>query len=287
MPCSKPANMFTTLGGGMPVHYDRHKPPHHYGTKGQPASFAVEKSFENQLDAAMNELWTKCPLGKADIILSAGAFVCKSGQHGKGLAFDLDGIWWGSRLVLTKDYHADARAYLGIEAILRKHVGTVLNYEYNAAHHDHWHLDAGTKPGFDSGSRSRVLFLQMALRKLFGQSVRVDGQFGDETRKAVRAVFAALGLASAAEMDTDNEVDKVLAEHWSAFLDGAAKEGLAALAPAGRAPVVTPSPLQLLATLHDMLEDELSEHPARKSIERAIENFADHPDIAAVLASSQ
>jgi hypothetical protein len=100
-------------------------------------------------------------------------------------------------------------------------------------------------------------------------------------------VFAALGLATAADMGTDTDVDKGLAKHWSAFLDAAAKEGLAALAPADRAPVVTPSPLQLLATLHDMLEDELSEHPARKSIERAIENFADHPNIAAVLASAQ
>ncbi|WP_295434967.1 hypothetical protein [uncultured Thiodictyon sp.] len=286
MACSRPANTFKTLGGGVPVHYDREPPLFPLGSKGKPASFAVESSFENQLDATMTELWKKCPLGKADIILSAGAFVCKSGQHGQGLAFDLDGIWWGSRLVLAKQYHSDSRAYLGIEAILRKHVGTVLNFEYNAAHQDHWHLDPGTSPGFDSGSRSRVLYLQMALRKLFAQPVKVDGLFSDETRKGVHAVFAALGLATAAEMDTDSKVDKALAKHWMAFLDAAATEGLAALAPTALARAVAPTPLQLLATLHDTLEDELPEHPARKTIERAIENFADHPDIAAVLASS-
>lgn len=109
---------------------------------------------------------------------------------------------------------------------------------------------------------------------------------GDNTRNAVCDVFIAIGLAAAAAMNTNSKVEKELAKHWSAFLDAAAKEGLAALAPVVAGPVVNPTLLQLLAILHEMVEDELSEHPARKSIERAIENFADHPDIAVVLASS-
>ena len=286
MPCKRPTNSFTALGGGVPVHYDRLDPPFHYGSEGKLATFAVEKSFENLLDDALAEVWTKCPLGKANIILSAGSFVCKSGQHGKGRAFDLDGIWWGDRLLLTKNYRLDARAYLGVEAILRKHVGTVLNFEYNDAHQDHWHLDSGTNPGFRANSRSRVLFLQMALSKLFGKPVKVDGRIGDETRGGVRDVLHDLGLATAAQLSTDGKTDSKLARNWKAFLDAAAKEGLAALAPLGTgsgAPSAEPDPLQLLARLHDLLEDELLTHPARKTIERAIENFVEHPDINAVL----
>lgn len=287
MACTKPANTFKTLGGGVPVHYDRMDQPFHYGSKGKQFTLAAEKSLENLLDDAFAELWTKCPLGKADIILTAGAFVCKSGQHGKGKAFDCDGIWWGDRLLLTKNYPKDAQAYLGVEAILRKHIGTVLNFEYNASHQDHWHLDTGSSPGFSPSSRSRVLFLQMALSKLFGRRVSVDGGIGDETRDAVRDVLEDLRLATAAEMSTDNKTDNALTRHWMAFLDAAADKGLAALAPPGTAagaPAADPDPLQLLARLHEMLDDELVDHPARKDIERAVENFAEHPDIAAVLA---
>ncbi|SDX38031.1 hypothetical protein [Thiocapsa roseopersicina] len=290
MACTKPNNTFKTLGGGVPVHYDRMNPPFHYGSKGKQFTLAAEKSLENLLDAAFAELWQKCPLGKADIILTAGAFVCKSGQHGKGRAFDCDGIWWGDRLLLTKNYRADSQAYLGVEAILRKHIGTVLNFEYNRSHEDHWHLDTGTKPGFSASSKSRVLFLQMALGKLFGRRVDVDGRVGDETRGAVRDVLEALGLATAAEMSTDNKTDKELARNWMAFLDAAAERGLATLAPPGAgagAPPTEPDPLQLLARLHDLLKDELEDHPARKEIERAVENFAEHPEIDAVLARFQ
>jgi hypothetical protein len=287
MACTKPSNTFKTLGGHVPVHYDRLDPPFHYGSKGKQFTLAGTKSLENTLDDAFAELWDKCPLGKADIILTAGAFVCRSGQHGKGNAFDCDGIWWGDRLLLTKNYRSDAQAYLGVEAVLRKHIGTVLNFEYNASHEDHWHLDTGTKPGFSASSKSRVLFLQMALGKLFDRRVGVDGDIGDETRGAVRDVLEELGLATAAEMSTAHKTDNQLAQHWMAFLDAAAEKGLAALAPAdadGGGTTADADPLQLLERLHDMLSDELAEHPSRKQIERAVENFADHPEIAAVLA---
>jgi hypothetical protein len=103
----------------------------------------------------------------------------------------------------------------------------------------------------------------------------------------VREVFQGLGLATAAELSTDNKTDRELARKWMAFLDAAAEKGLAQLAPPGTgtgAPSGEPDPLQLLARLHELLKDELLAHPARKTIERAIENFADHPAIAAVLA---
>lgn len=291
---SRPDNSFKTLGGGVPVHYDRQPPAFPYGSKGTPVTLHATQSFENTLDEALAELWRKCPLGKADIILTAGAFVCKRGQHSKGNAFDLDGIWWGDRLVLTKNYPNDSQAYLGIEAVLRKHIGTVLNFHYNSSHEDHWHVDTGSSPGFSTGSDSRVKFLQMALGKLFdrrgpdGRELAVDGDYGRNTRAAARQVLLELGLATAAEMNTDSKTDAELTRHWMALLDAAAAKGLAALSPpsAGGGVSETPEAVELLARIFDLLDEQLQDHPARKEIERAVQNLADHPDIAPVLADA-
>ena len=157
----RPDDSFTKLVG-VPVHYDR-RSARDYGTRGAPARFFVTAEFHGILEAFFAELWTICLSGKAEVITSAGAWVDKpNSQHATGEAFDLDGIFWGNKSFVTLNYPKDKKFYLGVEAVLRKHLGTVLDYHYNASHRDHFHIDIGSDVGFRRVT-SNTLFLQAAL----------------------------------------------------------------------------------------------------------------------------
>jgi hypothetical protein len=232
------------------------------------------------MDNCFAELWKKCPLGKADIICTAGAWVNRSSMHGQGRAFDLDAIWWGDRLVLANNYPNDKVAYLGIESVLRKHFGTVLNYRYNGAHQCHWHFDDGTDIGFRT-RRTVVLYLQMTLNEVFKVSERlvVDGDYGDNTRDGVRQALEACGLVNATEVSSNSKLDQALKDHWMKFLDEAAKRGLAVLKPAGE----EESASDLLERLYGVINEELGNSAARKTIETALTTFVSHPTIEKAL----
>jgi hypothetical protein len=90
----RPTHIFEKLAG-VPVHYDRSAPPFGYGTRGRPAKFHSELTFVMKLEQCLQELWEVCPLHQAQVMTSAGAWVDKPGFHGRGRAFDLDGIFWG------------------------------------------------------------------------------------------------------------------------------------------------------------------------------------------------
>jgi hypothetical protein len=49
--------------------------------------------FETTLELCFQELWDLCPLGPAEVMKSADAWVDKSGVHGQDRALDLDGIF--------------------------------------------------------------------------------------------------------------------------------------------------------------------------------------------------
>jgi hypothetical protein len=280
-PMSRPNNSFTTLGGNVPVHYDRHPAPYGLGSRGKPATWYCTDAFEKKMDNCFAELWKKCPLDKADIICTAGAWVNRSSMHGQGRAFDLDAIWWGDRLVLANNYPNDKVAYLGIESVLRKHFGTVLNYKYNDAHQDHWHFDDGTSVGFRT-QKSVVLYLQMTLNEIFKVNERlvVDGAYGDNTRGGVRQALEDCGLVNATEVSSNSKLDQALKDKWMAFLDEAAKRGLAVLKPTGGE---EESASDLLERLYDMINEEIGDSAARKTIEAALTTFTSHPTIESAL----
>jgi Extensin-like protein C-terminus len=193
----QPTNSFRTLGGGVPVHYDRLPSPHHYGSRGQPFTFHCKADFETLLDNAFRDIWLYTRLGKAEVITSAGAYVNKPGQHGNGRALDIDGIFWSNKTFVT--LHAgwqgqDRNFYFGIEAVLRLHFGVVLDYEYNAPHRDHFHIDDSQGLGFRKQSRSKVRSLQGMLNHVWGNNVHEDGVWGDQTAEAVSEVLAVAGL---------------------------------------------------------------------------------------------
>lgn len=205
---ARPDNFFAEIAG-VPVHYDRFPPPCNYGTRGAPHKFFAADEFIKKLNDCFEELWRVCPCGRAQVITSAGAYVDKPGWHGKGMAFDLGGIFWKTKDFLGLNYSEDTKFYLGVNSILLKHFGTVLNYNYDRSHRDHFHIqDDGYRPGFRDVT-SILVFLQPVLNTLFDEDVRVDGSnYDSNTREAVRRVLDRLGIYGHID---DQEV-------WLAFL---------------------------------------------------------------------
>ena len=205
---------FSSLDG-VPVNYAR-EPVAPYGTRGRPHTFNCTSGFLQKVEACFEELFRVSPLGRAEIITSAGTLVDKPGFHGLGRAFDLDALFWSERDFITLRFSTDQKFYLGVEAVLRKHFGTVLNYLYNSDHHDHLHVDDGTEVGFVRSSTSRVFFVQAALTHVLGVPVGIDGAYGPETGGGLRTAFVRLGLSG----------DITTRDVWLEFLTRITREAL-------------------------------------------------------------
>lgn len=193
--------------GGAATHYARN-----IGSglrnPGKKTSFRAESAFKGKLDAMFNELWKNCALGRADIVVTAGAFVdrnvagsTKKSAHAQGRAFDIDGIIWRAtdkrpeKVWYAIDFDKDAPFYWGVGGILNRHMKHVLHARYNAAHHDHYHIQDTLAPKFATGSKAQVKFLQAALTHVHATPVTIDGGFGAGTRSATAAVLARLNIA--------------------------------------------------------------------------------------------
>lgn len=177
---------------GVPIYYAR-QPVAPYGTKGKgPRKVRLEKNFHLELAACLTDLWITHPWGKPEALVSGGCYVEKAGRHGEGRAIDIDAIWWAAAPqfpLVTKSALKYPVLYLGVEAILRKHLGMVLNFWYNQAHEDHWHCDNGTPLGFRSSSRNQILFIQAALTYVHKHILDIDGVLGNKTRDAFAAAI--------------------------------------------------------------------------------------------------
>lgn len=189
---------------GVPIFYAR-QPVAHYGTKGKgPRTVRLDANFKKQLEVCLMHLWSACPLGKPTELVSGGCYVEKAGRHGEGRAIDIDAIWWNDKSLITKKAEAQPMLYLGVESVLRLHLGMVLDFWYNQAHEDHWHCDNGTPLGWRK-SRNQVLFVQAALKFVHEQSIGsadIDGIMGKDTMTAFANVMP------------DNDIKK----SWDSFL---------------------------------------------------------------------
>lgn len=194
---------------GVALHYAR-APVARYGTIGKPRQSRLHPAFLRAIEYCLLEVWDTIPWGRPEALVSGGCYVEKAGRHGEGRAIDIDAIWWPEGPLITLNALENPILYLGVEAILRKHFGTVLDYFYNRAHQDHWHVDDGSPVAWFESSRSRALFAQAALVHVHGKSIDIDGWVGSQTRGAMQDV---LGLASASEID----------QKWVHFLDTTAR----------------------------------------------------------------
>src|SRR5918996_1587969 len=180
---------------GKPLLYDR-STPSHYGVGGIAYRPLVNPDFAAGCEACFVELVDKLDK-KAGLqvtkILSGGVNRAGTGAsfHHKNRAFDFDGLLFddGSNWV-ANSFPARPQLYLGIEAVLRKHFGTVLSYDYNKAHQDHFHFDNGTAVGFKQAAKSHVIFLQNVVAFAYGSRIGRDGVWGPETESAVKALRA-------------------------------------------------------------------------------------------------
>lgn len=179
---------FTSIAG-VPLRYDRLASAP-YGSRGIPYDFKGQQSLVAALTKACDELWARLPQGKPDLLLSAGAYVDKAGQHAKGIAFDFDGFWHGDQVWVTTDYPQDRKFYCGVQACLMRQFGVVLNYHFNERHRDHFHIDLSEPLGWRAGGKSCVLCAQTILRDVWGTGVAIDGSYGAQSK----AAFAAIGI---------------------------------------------------------------------------------------------
>lgn len=217
---AQPANYFKTLAG-VPVLYDRLK-PEHYGKTGIPYQFHCTAATQATLEGLITELFARTVphFGPVSAILSAGAWVKKSGQHGLGKAFDLDAILWQRIHFVALQQPQHKELYLAVEALCHKHFGVVLDYHYDADHRDHLHVDISRAVKFRE-TKSVTAFLQEAMNTFYGQHLIVDGEYGDDTETALDEVLALLGIAN---VNT--------AARWKQFLDVVCEEAISRVAAA-------------------------------------------------------
>ncbi|ELB2875803.1 MULTISPECIES: extensin family protein [Vibrio] len=181
----------------VPVHYDRYdeQSGFGYGSRGKPFKPRATPRMIRTLEDCFKEIFSlTSSLGSPEIITSAGAWVNKPGYHGRGEAFDLDGIFWSSAELIAIEYPIKPHLYLALESKLRKYFGTVLSYSYDARHNDHFHMDLGSNVRFEKMSKSRVFYLQNTLFYIHGYQLGLDGVWGPETQSITNEVLSELGI---------------------------------------------------------------------------------------------
>ena len=205
---------------GKPLLYDR-SAPGHYGRTGISFRPFVNPAFAQSCETCFSELVTRLDQSaglRTDRILSGGVGRAGTGTsfHHKNRAFDLDALLFDDDSNwVANTFPQRPQLYLGIEAVLRKHFGTILSYDYNQAHEDHFHFDNGTALGFKSAAKSHVIFVQNVLALVYGRAISRDGLWGPETEGALRTLRTQLGIGAVTTL-----------ANWIALLDAIADEAM-------------------------------------------------------------
>lgn len=187
---------YATLGG-VALHYDRFSRDQ-YGTEGIPFRPLIETSFAEGLAEAFKAISKlfKPKLGALEIAVSGG--VGREGVgaslHHQNRAFDLDGLIFEKAHFVAGDFPDEPHFYLAVEAVLRRHFGLVLAYDYNPAHEDHLHIDDSRTPGFRRDARSHTIFVQNLLTYVYDVPVLRDGVWGPQTEAVHRDLREELGV---------------------------------------------------------------------------------------------
>lgn len=246
---------------GIPLHYSRDQ---HYGVRGRNINFASTQRLKDVLDRCFRTLSEESPFGQPDIVVTAGLYVNKPGFHGRGLAIDVDAIYWQDRTLVSVLYPFDQVHYLAVESVFRQYFGTVLNYLYDPAHEDHWHMDLGTRADFYTDSPSRVFYLQASLTYIHDHPVLIDGVWGRQTGGAIQEVLRDMSLST----DIENM------STWQAYLRRTAKKGFDMVA---QEPVQSPQQ-QLKGAIDSLFEEDVRKEQ-HKELAQALLNLSHHPDL--------
>lgn len=178
------------------------------GTAGQRAerqTFASTKDFHRRLVVWVRDLKDISAryggLVGMERIVTAGTFVDKPLEHGKGMAFDLDQVLWANGAVTpyAREHRSPhlrtRRRYLAVDAVCRRHFHWVLDGGFNLGHADHLHLDtAGGSLVCDRTARSDTAFVQQVVNAFQGGRLIVDGAWGRSTQRAFDESRRRLGV---------------------------------------------------------------------------------------------
>ena len=205
--------------GGKQLLYDR-SVPGHYGVTGVKFRPFIDDDFAAECETCFTELFALFAahgMAEVDAILSGGVGRSGSGTsyHHKNRAFDLDGFVMPGGNWVADTFPVRPHLYLAIESILRRHFGTVLSYDYNAAHQDHFHFDNGRAPGFKINAKSHVIYLQNVIFFVYDIPIGRDGVWGPETSGAATDLRKELGIGPFSDL-----------ANWMEFLSRAAADAL-------------------------------------------------------------
>lgn len=137
-----------------------------------------------------------------EAILTMGSYVCRCtrntnrlSNHSFGDAIDVAGVRWAAaggpasaqRETIALNFGDDAQRALlrRIDACLRLSFETVIDYNYNADHHNHFHCDTNQGGGRRPRGRSTTLFTQEALNHVLGTNIPQTGKFDAATQRAL------------------------------------------------------------------------------------------------------
>lgn len=196
-----------------------------YAENGREQSFHCDPRFVELLESWAGEWVAAAGLGPLVKVSTFGAYVDKCPSwHAAGRAFDIAELVHANGQVSCRyDQWGDdpqrLRAYWRLAASLSTRFTYTLGYPYNAAHHNHLHVDNGVNgygaTRFDQRSNAQTCVVQGALLHIFGRDVEITGDYDRRTRDAVSSVQEDLGLR-----------EKLTSEEgWRAFLAAAVAEG--------------------------------------------------------------
>lgn len=205
-----------------------------YEINGRATRFAIEPSFARQLDASLRSHWQAAGWASPARLTSYGTWIRADGEadswHHAGRAFDVGRVIaadgrelvscrydvWGSRTGAAHD--TAAKAYWRLAATLHRDFASVLTYAFDAAHHNHIHVDNGVSGAeqstFRRWSTNQVQGVQGILRHVWGRPVEISGSWDGATEEAAAAVLA--GIAQG-----DDLGDPTV---WRAFLTASARQ---------------------------------------------------------------
>lgn len=191
--------------------------PTYYEPNGARTSFSYNPTFHDQLSTWLEFWYVNTPYNyrKPFHVYSYGAYVAKGDDaHAYGRGFDLARIFvtdggtldrkFTGRYDLWSQYGAADKAlarrhYWATAASAHYHFRDVLTYLFNAAHHNHIHIDntvSGGTSTFDTTSHAQTQHVQACLDYLWGKAVAIDGVWGAQTRDASTSVLRRIGQSS-------------------------------------------------------------------------------------------
>lgn len=226
-PTAVPASSMTTYSelGGTDLVYE---------IDDRSSTFRMEPAFAASLDASLRDHWSAAGWGVPAVLTTYGTWIDGSSEpsaswHHAGRAFDVGRVLGpgGTELVSCRydlwggtggEREARAaRAYWKLAATLHRDFAYVLTYLYDAAHHNHIHLDNGQsgaeRSRFSRGSRVQVQAVQAMCTHVWDRPLSITGRWDGPTRDAAEDVLRVNGLGERFSGD----------DAWHAFLTATAR----------------------------------------------------------------